>query len=172
MWQWKDTIFNSKFNGQVKLKKFLGRYSVWVNGFEQSGSNYVEKIWKNGLEKVNFFPKNILILGLGCGTLVKLISKKWPEARISGVEIDPVMIDLGKKYFGLDKYKNLKIILSDVKKFLTKPQPKFDLVFVDFYKGNIPEKQKINYPKILNKNGVILINHLEGLKNRIEYLKF
>lgn len=152
--------FDSKFNGQIKLtKNWRGQYSVWVGGFEQSGPVYVEKIWRDGLKRVPFVPKKVLILGLGCGTLVKLISKKWPRAKITGVEIDPVMINLGKKYFRLGEFPNLKIILSDAREF--KPTRPFDLVLSDTYIGN----KKISQNNLKKLGRKILVNSLAGTKN-------
>src|SRR5574340_691248 len=97
-------LVTSKINGQIKVTKFRGRFSVWVGGFEQSGPVYMEKVWKEGLKKVNFSPKKILILGLACGSLVPLLNAKWPKASLTGVEIDPVMVRLGRKYFFLGNY--------------------------------------------------------------------
>lgn len=172
MWQWNVM--------EIKVKKFLWQTSVWVSGFQQSGP-LVENLWKKALDVIARNPpagevtkqssKNVLILGLGCGSSIKPLRKKFPDCQITGVEINPEMIEIGKKYFNLNKISNLKIKICDAKKFVFQTKQKFDLILVDLYKGNIPEKQKINYSKILNKNGVVLINHLEGLKNRIEYLK-
>ncbi|MBI3559052.1 methyltransferase domain-containing protein [Candidatus Gottesmanbacteria bacterium] len=160
---------------EIKIKKFLWQTSVWVGGFQQSGL-LVEKLWQKALKGLTPPRRgetliNALILGLGCGSAIKSLRQKFPDCQITGVEINPEMIAIGKKYFNLDKISNLKIIRADAKKFVSKTKQKFDLILVDLYKGNVPEKQKINYSKILTKNGVVLINHLEGLKNRIEYLK-
>lgn len=148
---------------EIKVRKFLWQTSVWVGGFQQSGP-LVEKLWSDAL-------KNVLILGLGCGSAIKPLRKKFPNCQITGVEINSEMIEIGKKYFNLDKIPNLKIIYAPAQKFISQTKQKFDLILVDLYKGGVQEKQKINYRKILTKNGVVLINHLEGLKNRIECLK-
>lgn len=160
---------------EIKVKKFLWQTSVWAGGFQQSGP-LVEKLWKNALKGLTL-PKqgetliNVLILGFGCGSAIKPLRKKFPDCQITGVEINPEMIKIGKKYFNLNKILNLKIICAPAQKFIFQTKQKFDLILVDLYQGGIREKEKINYSKILTKDGVILINHLEGLKNRIEYLK-
>lgn len=160
-------LVDSKFNGQIKIKKYLWETSVWVGGFEQSGP-LVKAVWKNALKNVTIAPKNVLILGLGCGIAAKLISKKFPNALIIGVEIDPVMIEVGKKYFDLEKIPKLKIVCKDAKTFLGKNKKKFDLILVDVYLGNKPTIFKF-LP--LTRHGIALINHLEGLKNSVEVLK-
>ncbi len=158
-------LFDSKINGTVKVKKYLWETSVWVGGYQQSGP-LVKVVWQKALENVTEIPKNVLILGLGCGIAAKLISKKFPNALIMGVEIDPVMIEAGKKYFDLRKIKNLKIICADAKIFLKKNKQKFDLILVDIYIG---EKQVLlnNLKFYKKKNGTILLNELKDNKNKI-----
>lgn len=154
----------------MKVKSFFGQKSVWIGGFQQSGP-LVEKLWSEAL--ASFWPESriskILILGLGCGSVLKPLLKKFPNCQITGVEIDKEMIDIGKKYFNLEKYTNLKIVCDDAKNFCEKTKEKYDLILVDMYKGNVPEKSKV-YLKNLNKNGIVLTNHLEGLKNRFSVL--
>ena len=155
----------------MKVKSFLGQKSVWVGGFQQSGP-LVEKLWSKAIsviarnEMTKQSSQNILILGLGCGSVLKPLFKKFPDCQITGVEIDREMIETGKKYFNLEKYSNLRIVCDDAKNFCRKTKEKYDLILVDMYKGNVPEKSK-SYLKNLSKNGVVLTNHLDGLKNRI-----
>ncbi|MBI4099638.1 class I SAM-dependent methyltransferase [Candidatus Microgenomates bacterium] len=152
----------SKINGLIRVSKYRGQYSLWVGGFEQSGPVYVAKVWKKALEKVSGTPKTALILGLGGGTLVGLLTQNWPNTKITGVEIDPVMIALGKKYFGLGEYKNLKIIRADARKY--RPTRPFDLVLADAYLGN----KKVSRENLKKLGKVVLSNSLRGTKNAVE----
>ena len=137
----------SRFNGKIKVVKTLGMGTyIKAEGLTQSGG-IVETIWKQTLRKV-FNSKNkiqnVLILGLGGGTLAKLINKKWPDAKIVGVDIDSVMVELGKKYLGLGKV-GVDIKICDALKFFErKPSNsdnKYDLIIVDLYQGDkFPEK--------------------------------
>lgn len=139
MWLWQDTIYQSKFNGKVKLRQRLGQTAVWVDGAQQSG-RWVEKIWKKGTEKLPIDRvQKVLILGLGCGSAISPLIKKFPQAKITGVEIDPVMIRLGRKYFGLDKARNLEIMNADASKIAT--DKKYDLILVDLYRGNTSPRE-------------------------------
>src|SRR3989338_7700264 len=96
----------------------MGTY-IQAGGLTQSGG-IVEIIWKKTLKKVKSEEgkvKSALILGLGGGTVAKLIRKNWPEAKITGVDIDPVMIELGKKYLHLDE-SQVKIKIQDATKVI------------------------------------------------------
>ena len=96
----------SKYNGRLKVINTLG-YGTYIqsDGLTQSGG-VVESIWKSTLRRIKDKDiTKILVLGLGAGTLAKLLRRKYPNSKIAGVEIDPLMIELGKKYFKLEDFK-------------------------------------------------------------------
>jgi len=129
----------SKINGTIQVYKLWGKYSISVGNLTQSGG-LVEQIWEKALKAVASYqlPVNsILILGLGGGTAAKIVRKYWPQAQITGVDIDPVMIEMGEKYLGLE---GAKIVIADAAEWIRKTDQKFDGVFVDVYQGKkIPE---------------------------------
>ena len=61
---------------------------------------------------------NILVLGLGGGALCTYLHKEFPLLSIDGVEIDPVMVDLAKKYFGFTPSTNLRAHVADGFQFI------------------------------------------------------
>lgn len=164
----------SKISGPIEVKEQLGNYTLHVDGLIQSGG-IIEGIWKKPLKQVTHNKLHVtrcLVLGLGGGTVVQLIKARWPEAKIIGVEIDPEIIKIGKKYFRLNEIKNLEIINADavnwVKRFyvLKHRNKKFDLIIVDLYIGDRFSSQVAsneflkNLKKLLSKNGIIIFNRL------------
>jgi spermidine synthase len=151
----------SKFNGNLRVVKSfgLGTY-IQAEGLTQSGG-VVEGIWKQTLRQVKDKRqevKNVLILGLGGGTVAKLIRKFWPEAKITGVDIDPTIVELGQKYLGLDEV-DVDIKIQDA----AKPIPdRFDLVIVDLYRGDQFPKEfgDERFLKSLTKNKLVVFNRL------------
>jgi spermidine synthase len=138
----------SKYNGHLKVSRSLGFGTyIQAGGLTQSGG-IVEVIWKPTLRKIqktNPKIQNVLILGLGGGTAAKYIRLYWPEAKITGIDIDPVMVELGKKYLGLGEV-GADIKIQDAGKF----NGKFDLIIIDLYNGDkFPEK--FEDLKFLNK---------------------
>lgn len=149
----------SNFNGNLRVVKSfgLGTY-VQSNGLTQSGG-IVKTFWKQTLKKIkNKKPRvnSCLILGLGCGTVVEIVKNLWGEIKIVGVDIDPVMVELGKKYFGLDgietKIQDATIPVSGT----------FDLVIVDLYQGDkFPKKfEDEKFLEMINKNNLVVFNRL------------
>ncbi len=174
----------SPINGKIRVIKDLAwGVHIQAEGLTQSGG-VVETIWKSTLKKIHSsYPviHNSLILGLGGGTAAKLVRKYYPEAEIVGVDIDPVMVEMGKKYMELDKSK-VEIKIQDASKFLTTyyklHATKFDLILVDLYIGHeVPEKFKSDkflglILRLLTNGGVAVFNRLYFGEKRAEAVKF
>jgi spermidine synthase len=157
----------------------LGTY-IQADGLTQSGG-IVESTWKDTLRRVrnsNHKIRNVLILGLGGGTVANLIRKKWPEAKITGVDIDPIIVELGEKYLGLDRDGiEMKIgdVLQIIKQFKNK---RFDLIIVDLYNGDkFPAKfESSNFLSFarggLANGGIVIFNRLFYKEKKAEALEF
>jgi len=178
--------FDSAVNGEILVVKELsGKTVMRVGKIAQSGG-MVEEIWTvvfNKLKAENRQPKTVLVLGLGAGTAAKILAEKWPGIKIVGVEIDPEVIKMGKKYFGLGEISNLKIVIEDGIKAIrrqlsTISQKKFDLILVDMYCGQeFPQKAESqeflnDLKKLLRKKGLIVFNRLYFGKHKNKSEKF
>lgn len=163
----------SPINGKLEVVRdiFFGIY-IKGGGLPQSGGLAL-KIWVRPLKKVKKLKpevENILILGLGGGGIVKKIRSFWPDSKITGVEIDPIMIDLGKRYLDLND-EDLDIQKIDAMRFVgnsIKEKKKYDVVLVDMYiKDQVPKKFDNtefarSIKKILKNNGIAVFNRLSG----------
>ena len=162
----------SKYNGNLRVVRSwgMGTY-IQAGGLTQSGG-IVGTIWKPTLQKLrtkNVEIKTCLILGLGAGTAAKYIRLFWPQAKITGVDVDPVIVDLGRKYLGLDEVK-IDIKIRDAYDFA--PAYGWDLIIVDLYNGDkFPEKfETEKFLRKLIKNKIVVFNRLyyKGKKEEAE----
>lgn len=165
----------SRFNGVIKVYKLFGNVSLSVDNLTQSGG-LVKNIWHQALKiaanSYKLKAKSCLILGLGGGTAAKLISQSWPEAKILGVEIDPAILQLGKKYFAVDQIKHLKIITDDAFTISYKLKAKsYQLILIDLYHGkSFPHQATTlkfaqNLKRLLHPQGILIINRLNYAHN-------
>ena len=163
-------VVKSPIHGSIKVIQNTDS-SIYLTSSDviQSG-NLIQKIWKIALSEINkksIEINRILILGVGAGSILTPIIEFWPNTHITGIEIDAVMLELGSKYFKLDKIKNLNIIQVDVMEWILKNNKElFDLILVDLYIGSlIPENSNSNIflrqlsTLIVNK-GVVAFNYL------------
>src|SRR3990167_10338428 len=91
---------DSFVNGKIQVIRTMEGVRILVGEVSQSGW-LVRKIWKTALAKIKregATPKKVLILGLGGGSVAEVVCDFWNEAEIVGLDKDPKMITLGKKY--------------------------------------------------------------------------
>jgi len=155
--------FSTKYNPDIRVVEESGKLKLLVNGSRQSGK-YIEWLWKKacgafGLGRYT----SILILGVGGGTVIHLLHKRYPDAYITAVDIDPTMIDIGVKYFGLGGVPNLTLVTADAKNF--KITRAYDLVVVDLFIGrHIPDfVSSVAFLKRL-EGSTVIINYLRELE--------
>ena len=109
--------------------------------------------------------KNVLMLGFGCGSVASILQDEYHKnLEIVGVEKDEVVIELAKKYFSIDKYKNLSLHCEDAYDFVQRSNKKFDLIVMDvFVDIDLPDKftdelflSSVN--KLLSDKGILFYN--------------
>lgn len=161
-------VFHSKINGRIKVKEFFGKRQIYVDDFLQSGQ-VLERMWEEVLSVVISqlsAVRSCLVLGVGGGTVIKIIKKYYPEVKIIGIEVDKVMIEIGKKYLDLSNDKDLELIIADAFDWVKKREKKkyFDLIIVDMFIGrkNVAFLQGRNFladlKKIISSDGLIIVN--------------
>lgn len=149
---------------------------TWNNGYlvlDSENTNYsfgsLQRVLKKGLkyigyERINTF-ENILILGVAGGSVIETIKKDIKfKGKITGVEIDATAIEIANKYFGLNNYKNVEIIIEDAFEFVLKTKEKYDLIIIDIFQDTTMPNflfedffiNRINF--LLKVNGFILFN--------------
>lgn len=104
-----------------------------------------------------------LLIGLCAGTTVKQTNSAFGPIAIDGVEIDPVIVELGRTYFAMND-PNLRVHLTDGRAFLASAPEPYDWVVVDAYQGSdIPAhlvtKEFFQLVKDhMSPNGVLSVN--------------
>jgi spermidine synthase len=88
-------------------------------------------------------PGNVLVVGLGGGTLPVALRELYPEAVIDVVEIDPAVNTVAQTYFGFSESERLKVHLQDARVFTKRAigrERRYDIIMLDAFNGDyIPE---------------------------------
>jgi spermidine synthase len=79
-------------------------------------------------------PRNALLLGLGAGTLAHLLTRRFSDVRIVGVDIDSQLIDFARRHFDL-ALPNLEVVIADAFAYAAGCREQFDYVAVDLFCG-------------------------------------
>jgi spermidine synthase len=76
---------------------------------------------------------SMAIVGLAAGTTARQAAAIYPNIAIDGIEIDPKIVEVGKKYFGMD-IPALNIIVQDGRWALDQSEKTYQIISVDAYR--------------------------------------
>ena len=156
----------SQINGVLKVRYIDGKKRL-----DARDSNYsfgsVTPILKKGLEKIRFGDDTwtILLLGLWWGSVIETIRETFhSRAYIEVVEIDPLMIEVAKQEFGLERFQNVTIVEGDALDYIKNSSAPFDLIIIDIFINNVTPDAFIEEVFLsqlsthLSQNGYIIFN--------------
>lgn len=78
---------------------------------------------------------NILEIGFGGGRTAWYLHKYLPQTQVTSVELDPDVVALAKKYFGVNEERNFDVIVDDGRMFLKNNIRLYDVILIDAYRG-------------------------------------
>jgi spermidine synthase len=119
-------------------------------------------------------PRTLLMLGLGGGTAIRQLKHFIPTMRITALEIDETMVDLARRYMGLDDL-DIDVVVGDAYDYIRTCNKTFDAVVDDVYLGGASDvfRPKAHDAPLmeqlcqcLNPNGVLLANLVTGSGHR------
>lgn len=78
--------------------------------------------------------RRVLVIGNAGGSTARALAAEYPGVAIDGVELDPVVTELGQQYLGMAKIPDLHVITSDGRAYLATTNQRYDLIVVDAYR--------------------------------------
>jgi spermidine synthase len=149
---------------------------TWANGelvLDSENTNYsygsLQRILRYGLRNIGYDKvlemEHILVLGVAGGSVIKtLVDEINYKGKITGVEIDPDMIQIANQYFNLNEIKQLEIIIDDAFEFVLKTKDRYNLIIIDIFEDtNMPNflfekffSERVCF--LLKNQGFILFN--------------
>jgi spermidine synthase len=110
-------------------------------------------------------------LGGGGFAMPEALLDAFPNARADVVEIDPAVIDVGRKFFRVDEYPRMHPVADDARRFLRSTEARYDLVFADAYNGirSIPAHLVTReffelVRSRLNERGILVMNIITAVE--------
>ncbi|ASS49596.1 MAG: hypothetical protein A3D31_02205 [Candidatus Fluviicola riflensis] len=118
---------------------------------------------------------NVLILGFGAGSVAQILQNELNlNCKITGVDVDPVVLELGKRYFDTDNYQNTRLICDDAFHFVAEDTEMYDLIVIDLFIERRVPKTFLNtrfmelVKQRLNPGGSIFFNRINDNPFQLE----
>ena len=157
--------YNSIYSGKLEV--------TWINGrkvLDSHNANYsygaLQEVMDRGLEKVRADrAAPVLILGLGGGSVIPLIRKKYNYySKITSVELDSAVIAIAQDEFEIEKFQPLELICADAEEYVKSATEKFGLIIIDLFLDlHVPDQFFAssfwkNISELLAEDGKLLFN--------------
>lgn len=160
---------STPFNPVLKLYLSQGQLKLITKGAVYSYGNLYYN-FRDSFQKLDIAKReiqNVLILGLGTGSIIQLLEQKFKlNASYDIVEIDPEVVALFKKYKKGFVSSSCNVYIADAFHYIKSNQNKYDLICMDiFCDKTVPvifesEEFLLNLKIALNENGLLIYNRL------------
>ena len=163
----------------IRIARVQGKHGpldvVWQNGtlvIDSASANQsygsLHTIWQRAFQMMRLEERHVeraLVLGLGGGSIVQIMRRELRiVAPIVAVDDDPVMVELAREHFGLDRWKNVTVITADAFEAIMTLEERFDLILIDlFHDDRIPKGLAAagtigRLHQLLARDGLLLVN--------------
>jgi spermidine synthase len=141
----------------VRIGEDGGRAALLVNGIVQSISP------EDGQTDGGYWaamvpddrPRRGLILGLGGGTLVRLLHARWGAFPIVGIDDDPTIVSMATEAGWLPR-ESLDVVIDDAFAYVQGCKERFDYIAVDLFRGEELAQRAFGKP-FLRRLRVLLV---------------
>lgn len=131
-------------------------------------------------------PRNVLLLGLGGGSLAKFLLQHCPECQIEAVEYRAAVPTVARRFFGLPVDSRFRVHLEDCNAYMVRgaktDRLTFDHIYVDVYdcQGLAESVNRHGFfsacKSLLHPKGILAINlwgtRVESLRESLRLLNF
>lgn len=169
--------FDSAKNGKINVIRLHDKLVVNTRNANQSfdGLHALFGHVFNDLQLRETAPQKILCLGLAGGSIVHIIKNELQlSSHITAIEYDEVMVEIANKYFGLQQFNNLHVVIADAFEYAAQnaDTAQFDLIIVDLFEDNKVASKVFDTDfneQLLQMclNGTIIINAICINKNQL-----
>jgi spermidine synthase len=116
----------------LQLNEGWAQHSVW-----QRDTVITDGVWDHfslipalHAERVS----DVAVIGNAGGTVGRAYGELWPDVNVLGIEIDPLVTDVGRRWLGLEENPRVEVATADGRTWLQTNDRRFDAIFLDAYK--------------------------------------
>lgn len=105
-----------------------------------------------------------LVVGLGGGAFPLMLHRRLPRIRVDVVELNPVVVEVARRFFGVRPDSRLRIHVEDGGRYIQRREPPYDLIFLDAFldegtPAHLKEETFLEWVRArLHTDGVVVLN--------------
>lgn len=160
---------DSSFNDYLRVSLSKGRFMLSTEGAIYSfGDLYTNFLYAfRALDFSNVKGKDVLILGLGLGSIPDMLEKRFRQSfNYTAVDIDETVIWLAHHYVLENLQSPIEVISADARAYVRQSERQFDLICMDVFLGDLipatfeQEAYLKDLKRLLRPNGLLVFNRL------------
>ncbi|QPF88285.1 fused MFS/spermidine synthase [Bradyrhizobium genosp. L] len=147
--QQKETLLESRESLYNNIYVYQ-RAPYMIMTFGHNKQLYTESVFDTGDDRILPIPytrfmttalmyakdvHSILEIGFGGGRVAWYLHRCLPDVRVTSVELDPAVLELARKYFGIKDEPNFDLEAKDGRLFLSQSKDRYDVILIDAYRG-------------------------------------
>jgi ubiquinone/menaquinone biosynthesis C-methylase UbiE len=113
-------------------------------------------------------PDSVLEIGSSCGNILVLLSQTMPNAKMTGIDLNPVAVESGNRWLKEEQVYNVTLEAGSAEGLSRFSDKSFDVVFSSaalmYVKPRDIERVMINMVRISKKAVILLEMHSDGIK--------
>ena len=158
--------------------RFLHFGSSWVQGAMRIARpfalelDYTREMMTPLLLHADDWPRRVLQVGLGAGSVTKFLYRHRPQARLTVIEIEPRVAAAARQFFKLpDDPKRIELRYGDGADFMIESKQSYDLILVDGFDADARTGRLDTLPFYLDcrarlaDDGLLCVNLLSRRKD-------
>lgn len=151
------------------MKNLFARIADRYDAMNRIMSLGLDRLWRRAAIKDIEIPDGYRILDLACGTgdFTIELARRWPNARITGLDLTPEMINIARKK--LSAIQNVTYLTGDAQDLSMLGAKEYSLIACAFGFRNFPDKAKVlsECRRLLTDGGKLVILELFRPTSRI-----
>ena len=162
---------DSAYHRIAVMDDFDSRYLRFSSSF-QSGM-YLKRPFATRFRYADYFnlglaynprARDILMIGLGGGSIPKQMWRDFPNLQLKVVELDPEVVKVAYRYFHLPRHPRIDVEVADGRQFLVRNADRYDVIAIDaYFSDSVPFHLTTRefYELVrerLNPGGVVVVN--------------
>lgn len=115
----------------LHLNEGWAEHSVWYPHRVLTGGYWDQFLLAPLLHGPGF--RSLAMIGYAGGTVGRQYGVFWPSVNVLGIEIDPTVTAIGRRYFGLDSNSRVRVATADGRPYLATHTTRYDAIFLDAF---------------------------------------
>ena len=132
----RDTVYHRITVSDEGSVRYLKLDNYWQSALDLTDGRRTVFAYSDYLHlPVLFRPQanRVLVIGLGGGTVPTRYHQDYPAMVIDVVELDPAVVGVALRHFGLPQDGRMRVATEDGRLFLTRSGERYDMILLDAY---------------------------------------